>query len=88
MDEMMERERGWGGEYGGVLSLHVGQQIERHKKYKNKICCGFRWPRYNILHAATNQKHMGAMEQVYVSRCDQGGACTGDETIIWGGIRS
>jgi hypothetical protein len=33
----MERERGWGGVYGGwVLSLCVGRQIEQCKKYKIK----------------------------------------------------
>jgi hypothetical protein len=38
---MMERERGWGGAYGGVLSLRRGRQIEQQQKYK-KICCGLR----------------------------------------------
>jgi hypothetical protein len=28
-------------------------------------------------HTTTNQKHVGAMEQVYERRCDQGGACRG-----------
>jgi hypothetical protein len=40
---MMERERGWGGAYGGVLSLHAGWRIEQRKKYKNKKCRGLRW---------------------------------------------
>jgi hypothetical protein len=72
-----------------VLSLRAGWQIEQCKKYKNKICCGIRWPCYNISHATTNQKHAGsAMERIYESRCDQGGVCTGDETIVLGGIRN
>jgi hypothetical protein len=36
--EIMKRERGWGGAYGGVLSLHTGQQIEQREKYIIKIC--------------------------------------------------
>jgi hypothetical protein len=33
-------------------------------------------------------KHVGTIEGVYESRCNQGGARRGDETIILGGIRS
>jgi hypothetical protein len=32
MEGMMVRERGWGGAYGGVLSLCAGWQIEQRKK--------------------------------------------------------
>ncbi len=88
MHVMMERERGWGGAYGGVLSLRAGWQIERREKYKNKICHGLRWPCYNISHVTTNQKHVGAMERTYESRCDQREARRGDDTIVLGGIRS
>jgi hypothetical protein len=81
---MMERERGWGGAYVGVMSLHAEQQIEQRKKYKNKICCGLRWPCRDISHATTNQKHAGAMERVYERRCNQGGACMGKKPLFWG----
>ncbi len=43
---------------------------------------------YDISHATTNQIHAGAMERVYRSRCVQGRARRGDETIVLGGIRS
>jgi hypothetical protein len=66
----MERERGWGGAYGGVLSLRAGQQIEQHKKNKNKIHCGLRWPCYNISHATTNQKHVGVTKETWGKRSD------------------
>jgi hypothetical protein len=59
---MMERECGWGGAYGGVLSCCAEQKIEQCKKYKK--CHGLRYPCYNISHATTNQKHAGAMERV------------------------
>jgi hypothetical protein len=72
MGGMMERERGWGGAYGRVLSLCAGRRIEQRKKYNNKICCGLRWPCYNIPHATTNNKRVVAMERVYRSRCNQG----------------
>jgi hypothetical protein len=39
-------------------------------------------------HTKTNQKHMGATEQIYERRCDQGGERRGDDTIGLGGIRS
>jgi hypothetical protein len=85
---MKERERGWGGACGGVLSLYAGRQIEQCQKCMNKICCGLRSPCYDISHATTNQKHAGAMKRVYESRCDQGRVRRGDETIVLGGIRS
>jgi hypothetical protein len=88
MEWMMERERGWVEHMGGVLSLCAGWQIERCKKYINKICPGLRWPCYNISHLTINQKHAGAMERVYESRCNQRRVCRGDEIIILGGIRS
>jgi hypothetical protein len=84
---MVEREHSWGQAYEGVLSLHAGQQIEQCKKYKKKVC-GLRWLRYNISHATTNQKHTGAMERVYKSRCNYGGVRRGDDTVVLVGIRS
>jgi hypothetical protein len=37
MEGMMEKTHGQGEVYGGVLSLHMGQQIEQQQKYKNNI---------------------------------------------------
>jgi hypothetical protein len=39
------------------------------------------------LHTTTNQKHVGAIEQAYKRKCDQGGVRGGDDTIVLGGIR-
>jgi hypothetical protein len=40
-------------------------------------------------HTTTHQKDAGAMERVYKKRCNQGGECRGDDTIVFGGgIRS
>jgi hypothetical protein len=48
---------------GAVLFLHSGRQIEQQKNNKKKIQPGLRWPPFNILHATTNRKHVGATEK-------------------------
>jgi hypothetical protein len=73
----------WGD---GVSLCGVANRVMQ--KIQNKICHGLRWRWYDISHATTNQKHVGAMERVNESRCNQGGARRGDDTIILGGIRS
>jgi hypothetical protein len=69
------------------MSLCAGQLIMQCKKYKIEICRGLRWLCYDISHKTTNQKHAGAMERVYESRCNQGRVCRVDETIVSGVIR-
>jgi hypothetical protein len=39
-------------------------------------------------YTTTNQKYMGSIVWAYKRRCNQGGACRGDDTIVLGGIRS
>jgi hypothetical protein len=43
---------------------------------------------YDISHTTTNQKHAGAMEQVYKSRYYKKQASRGDDTIVLEGIGS
>jgi hypothetical protein len=60
----MERMRGQGGVYGGGVFLITGRQIEQRKKTtKIKYDKGLRWPPFDILHATTNQKQAGVMEE-------------------------
>jgi hypothetical protein len=59
--------------YGGVLSLHMGQQIEQQQKYKNNIWGGLRRLPFDIVHATTNLKHAGVTEGGWDTTCDQVG---------------
>jgi hypothetical protein len=47
---------------GGVFFLFRGSELNNKKIKKIKYNEGLRWPPLDILHATTNQKHMGVME--------------------------
>jgi hypothetical protein len=73
---------------GGCCLFMQGGELIDAKNKKIKKCRGLRWLCYDTSHATTNQKHVGTMEQVYESRCSQGGVRRGDNSIILGGVRS
>ncbi len=62
MGEMRERMRGQGGAKGGVFFLFRGGKLNNNKNTKIKYIKGLGWPPFNILHATTNQKHVGVTE--------------------------
>jgi hypothetical protein len=86
MEGMMERTRGQGGVYEGVLSLHSGWQIEQKKKYKKKKGC-LRRLLFDILHVTTNQKHLGVTEGEW-DRMPNRGVTLGERNSIVLGLLS
>jgi hypothetical protein len=85
---MIEQRRGQGGAYGGVQWHCVGRGTSDKKTNNQKYGMTIDGRRLMTLHTATNQKYTSAIKRVYERRCNQGGACRGDDTIVLGGIRS